>query len=114
MLCLQLQRMGCSVDPDASMLSAQVVSCACCISTGNINNLSLVTVTTVCIPLAMLCVQLQRMGCSVDLPTSVALTHMPELVKMEVGTTGPIKLQLVLLPPFACDITPGEHHMRWL
>jgi hypothetical protein len=47
----------------------------------------------------------------IEVPALLAHTHMPELVEMTVGTISPIKLQLVLLPPCASDITPGDTYL---
>jgi hypothetical protein len=51
--------------------------------------------------------QIQNMSSMVAVPATLAHTHMPELVEMAAGTSSPIQLQLVLLPPHASDITPG-------
>jgi hypothetical protein len=51
---------------------------------------------------------MQRMHRSAEVPASLAHTHMPELVQMASGTSSTIQLQLVLLPPLASDITPGD------
>lgn len=60
------------------------------------------------IPRTLVHTQMQRMIKYVGVPVLLAHTHMLELVQMAAGTTSPVKLQLVLLPPHACDITPGK------
>jgi hypothetical protein len=51
--------------------------------------------------------QIQRMNKTMLVPRTLANTHMPELAQLECGSTIPLELQLVLLPPEASDITPG-------
>jgi hypothetical protein len=55
--------------------------------------------------------QLGFMSNGVCLPASLVQPHMPEIADMAAGSSCSIKLQLVLLPPFAADITPGGHSL---
>jgi hypothetical protein len=40
------------------------------------------------------------------MPSALVFEHMPEIANLPYGTSWPIKVQLVLLPPHASDITP--------
>jgi hypothetical protein len=59
----------------------------------------------------VICLQLGCMSNGASLPVALVQPHMPELHGMEPGSNCSIKLQLVLLPPFAADITPGGRHV---
>lgn len=43
---------------------------------------------------------------ALNLPAALAKSHMPGLAELPAGTSVSIRVQLVLLPPYACDVTP--------
>jgi hypothetical protein len=49
---------------------------------------------------------MSKMSVAVCVPSSLISTHMEQMQAMEYGTTKAMQLQLVLLPPYAEDVTP--------